>query len=63
MKTKKIILVILFAVIFVGTWNILDLLYSTCITGSSYQFGIGDDLLLPLFIGVILDYPLFIRKK
>ena len=63
MKARIIVLLILFTAIFVGVWNLLDLLYSTFITRSGYQFGIGDDLLLPLIIAVALDYPLFIKKS
>ena len=58
MKGKRIILIILFIVIFVGTWNLLDLGYSTFITRSGYQFGLVDDMLLPVLLAVVLDYPL-----
>lgn len=63
MKTKTIVLLILFTVIFVGVWNLLDMLFSTFITRSGYEFGIGDDLLLPLFIAVVLDYPLILKRQ
>lgn len=60
---KTIVLLVLFVIIFVGVWNLLDLLYSELITRSSDQFGIGDDLLLPLFMAVVLDIPLFISTN
>ena len=63
MKAKNIILLILFIIIFVGVWNLLDLLYSAFITRSGYQFGIGEDLLLPLFIAIVIDIPLFAQKR
>ncbi|MEE3449876.1 MAG: hypothetical protein VZR27_04120 [Acutalibacteraceae bacterium] len=63
MKVKKVVLCILFVIIFVAVWNVLDLMYSTFITKSAYQFGIGDDMLLPLFMAVVLDIPLILRKK
>lgn len=63
MKAKKIVLLLLFVVIFVGVWNLLDLMYSSFITRSGYQFGIVDDLLLPLLLAIVIDIPIFIKKS
>ena len=63
MNAKKIIVFLLFIAVFVGVWNLLDFLYSSFITRSGYQFGIGDDLLIPLVISLIIVFPLFIKKK
>ena len=40
-----------------------DYLYSTFITGSSYQFAMGSDMGLPVVAAVIVGYILFLRKK
>ena len=54
---------ILFIIAFLAMWNLLDYLYSTFITGSSYQFAAGSDMGLPVVAAVVVGYILFLRKK
>ena len=54
---------ILFFIAVLFFWNLLDYLYSTFITGSSYQFAMGSDMGLPVVAAVIVGYILFLRKK
>ena len=54
---------ILFIIAFLAFWNLLDYLYSTFITGSSYRFAAGSDMGLPAVAAVVVGYILFLRKK
>ena len=61
---KKIALFALFVALFIGFWNLCDLLWATFITGSGYQFTLKEDLLYPL--GLLLIFGcvnLFTAKK
>ena len=54
---------ILFIIAFMALWNLVDYLYSTFITGSSYQFTAVSDMGLPVVVAVVVGYILFLRKK
>ncbi len=43
--------------------NLLDYLYATMINHSVYQFSSGSDLFVPLAVGVVVGYFMFIRDK
>ena len=60
MIKSKYAVFILFIIAFLVFWNLLDYLYSTFITGSSYQFAAESDMILPV---VVVGYILFLRKK
>ena len=60
-KDKKTAFVI-FVVIFMALWNLLDFLYSTFITKSGYQVKTTTDLLIPLTLALLLGYLQFLRN-
>ena len=49
-------------ILFLVFWNILDGLYTSLITGNSYAFGAGRDLITPLALAAVSGYLLFLRK-
>lgn len=51
----------LFVILFLVFWNILDGLYTSLITGNSYAFGAGRDLITPLALAAVSGYLLFLR--
>lgn len=61
-KDKKTAFVI-FVVIFMALWNLLDFLYSTFITKAGYQFRTSTDLLIPLGMALVLGYLQFLRNE
>ena len=61
-KYKKTAFVI-FVVIFMALWNLLDFLYSTLITKSGYQFKSTTDLMIPLVLALVLGYLQFLRNE
>jgi F0F1-type ATP synthase membrane subunit a len=61
-KDKKTAFVI-FVVIFMALWNLLDFLYSTLISKSGYQFKSTTDLMIPLGLALVLGYLQFLRNE
>ena len=61
-KDKKMAFVI-FVVIFMALWNLLDFLYSTLISKSGYQFKSTTDLMIPLGLALVLGYLQFLRNE
>ena len=61
-KDKKTAFVI-FVVIFMALWNLLDFLYSTLITKSGYQFKSTTDLMVSLGLALVLGYLQFLRNE
>ena len=61
-KDKKTAFVI-FVVVFMALWNLLDFLYSTLITKSGYQFKSTTDLMVPLGLALVLGYLQFLRNE
>lgn len=61
-KDKKTAFVI-FVLIFMALWNLLDFLYSTFITKAGYQFRTSTDLLIPLGMALVLGYLQFLRNE
>lgn len=61
-KDKKTVFVI-FVVIFMALWNLLDFLYCTVITKAGYQFRTSTDLLIPLGMALVLGYLQFLRNE
>ena len=61
-KDKKTAFVI-FVLIFMALWNLLDFLYSTLITKSGYQFKSTTDLMIPLGLALVLGYLQFLRNE
>ena len=52
----------LFAALVLVFWNLFDWLYASFITGSGYSFGAAGDLIMPLTVGIVTGYLLFLRK-
>ena len=53
----------IYMIVVLAVWNLLDYLYSTFITHSGYRFGAGIDLGLPVVVGGVVGYFLFLRKN
>ena len=53
----------LFVVVFVLFFNLLDFMYTAWIAGGAYRFSAGLDLGVPLPLGLLLGYILFLHKK
>lgn len=53
----------LYVVLFMVFWNIADLLWSTFINGSGYNFAVGSDLMFPLIAAIVTGYLFFFAKK
>ena len=62
MIKNRIVAFVLFMVIWVLFWNLLDFLYSKFITGNAFQFAAAPDLGIPLAVAVVTGYFLFLRK-
>ena len=60
---KKLLLFVLYIILFMAFWNLFDFLYSKLITHSSYQFGLGSDLFIPILIAVLTGYGMIFKKK
>ena len=54
---------VLFVVVVLLFWNILDYLYSAFITHSQYSFSASGDLMIPLAPAIVVGYMQFLRKK
>ncbi len=63
MVKNKYLAYVLFVVLMIVFWNLIDFLYSSVITHNGYQFGIVGDLAIPLVVAVAVGYLLFLRKK
>lgn len=63
MIKNKNVAYMLFVVLFVVCWNILDLIYSAVITKTAYQFQSASDLGAPLIMALMIGYLLFLRKN
>ena len=61
-KDKKTAFVI-FVVVFMALWNLLDFLYNTVITKIGYQFKTTTDLMIPLGLALVLGYLQFLRNE
>ncbi len=54
---------ILFVVLFMAFWNLLDLLCTKFITKGTYSFAASSDLAVPLVVAAVLGYLLYLKKK
>ncbi len=54
---------VLFVIVFLGLWNLVDYLYTTFITNGTYQFAAGTDLVIPVIVSIVSGYFLFLRKN
>ena len=51
---------VLFVVIWIGVWNLLDFIWKTWLTGSGYQFSASYHILYPLGIGAVVYLLIFV---
>ena len=63
MIKNKVAAFILFIILFLVFWNLVDYLYSIFITGSAYRFTALSDMGLPVVVAAVSGYILFLRKK
>lgn len=61
MIKNKYVAFIIYVVVFLALWNVLDLLYTTLITKSAYQFAAGSDLAIPAVGAAVTGYLFFLR--
>lgn len=59
-KTASFVIFVVVAVVF---WNILELIYSSFITKSGYQFDPAKSLGTPAVISIMVGYLLFLRNR
>ena len=62
MIKNEVVAFILFMVLFLVCWNMLDLLYCAVITHSSYHFAGLGDLGLPVIVAAVIGWLLILRK-
>lgn len=60
---NKLFVLVLFVVAIVVSWDILDFLYTTMITGNQFQFESSSNLINPIIIGLVGGYLFFIRGR
>ena len=63
MIKNKYVAFVLFVIAVLAIWNLLDYLYSTFITGSSYQFAAGIDMGLPVVVAAGVGYFLILKRN
>ena len=61
-KSRTVAFVI-FVVLFMIFWNLLDFIWVTLISKSPYHFSVGTDLGTPLVIALVSGYLLFLRDN
>ena len=61
-KNKKTAFV-LYVVLFLLFWNVLEYIYSVLITQQPYYFTPGTDMGLPVILALISGYIFFLRNK
>ena len=54
MKDNKLVSILIYIIVFVLAWNILDYLYTSFITRGSYQFSVSTDMIVPLTVMIII---------
>ena len=63
MIKNKYVAFILFVIVMLAAWNLLDYLYTTFISGGAYRFAAGSDLGLPVVVAVVVGCFLFLKKQ
>ena len=59
----KVLKFILYIVLFILFWNLLDLLWASFISRSGFRFAAGLDLGLPLVVAAVTGYLLILRRE
>ena len=65
MIKNKFLQFVLYVVVFVLVWNVLDYLWELILPQDASWFTVSDNVVKPLLLGVILSWviPAYIRKK
>lgn len=63
MIKNKITAFVLYIVLFMLFWNVLDYIYSVLITHHPYHFALGMDMGLPAIFALISGYLFFLRNQ
>ena len=63
MIKNKTVAFVLFVVVFLLVWNVLNYIYSSYISGNGYQFEASKGIGMPSIISIMIGYLLFLRKK
>ena len=63
MIKNKTVAFVLFVVVFLLVWNVLNYIYGSYISGSGYQFEASKGIGMPSIISIMIGYLLFLRKK
>ena len=63
MIKNRTVAFVIFVVLFMIFWNLLDFIWATLITKNPYRFSAGTDLGFPLVIALVIGYLLFLRDS
>ena len=63
MIKNKWVTATLFVILVIVCWNILEVLYTSMITHSSYQFRVRNEFFYPFGLGIIGAYLFFLRGR
>ena len=63
MIKNKYVALGVYTVCVIAFWNLLEFLFSRFIAHGAYQFGVWDNILLPMMLGIATGYFIFLRKK
>jgi hypothetical protein len=63
MIKNKSVAFVLFVVLCILLWNILELIYASFITKSGYHFDPAKSIGTPAAVSIMVGYLLFLRKK
>lgn len=62
-NTKYYLKAVLWVVVFIGLYNLLDLLWSAVITKSPYVFTPASDLAVPIVIGLVSYFVIYKKPE
>ena len=62
MIKNRFVAFVLFVVLVLVFWNVIDYLVAAFITRSPWQFPTGSDMITPLVVSIVMGCILFLRK-
>lgn len=63
MIKNKTVAFVIFVLVGIAIWNICELIYTSFITKSGYQFDATECIGKPALLAVLVGYALFLTKK
>lgn len=63
MIKNKYVAFVLFVIVFMAFWNLVDFLYTTFIARGTYHFTALIDGVIPAVVAIVVGFLLFLRKK